>query len=49
MKYWVIWDHTAFPGPGHWDFKCLECDGAVSAHAPWPLIGLKKLYNWIKK
>jgi len=35
-------NHTPRPGPQYWDFKCLECDEPVSAHAPlWLRIARK--------
>jgi hypothetical protein len=42
---WSIWDHSVFPGPDYWDFKCLECGELVKDHAPWPLVVLKKIFG----
>lgn len=31
----MIYDHKARPGPLHWDYRCMRCNGDVLNHGGW--------------
>lgn len=41
-------NHLAIPGPGYWDYRCLQCSRPVDDHITIRRYFLRKVRAWLK-
>ncbi len=46
MSRYLIYSHSFNPGPGYWDFKCLDCGNVYYVHAPLPIRLWARFRKW---